>query len=123
MTKGQVIAIDGKTVRGSHNQQNGSRGDPFEIVAIPELLRLLDVSGCIVTIDAPGCQTKIAQTIRDEKADYILQVKDNQSHLKQDIQDWFAIIRIQRERRDGDQISHETCLLHQQFVSQCCLDG
>ena len=183
VTRGQVIAIDGKTVRGSHNKQLGkdaihlvsawasSNGIVMgqrkvdtksnEIVAIPELLRLLDVSGCMVTIDAMGCQTKIAQTIRDEKADYILQVKDNQRHLKQDLEDWFAygdkqafkgmqmdfhqtthktngrieirrcwvvtdplafeyirhyqgwadlnsIIRIQRERREGEQISHET---------------
>ena len=183
VTKGQVIAIDGKTVRGSHNKQLGKGAIHLvsawastngiamgqrkvdtksnEIVAIPELLRLLDVSGCIVTIDAMGCQTKIAQTIRDEKADYLLQVKDNQSHLKQDLEDWFAygdkqafkgmqmdfhqtthktngrieirrcwvvndplafeyirhyegwadlnsIIRIQRERREDQQISHET---------------
>lgn len=112
VTKGQVIAIDGKTVRGSHDKQSGKDAIHLvsawasangivmgqrkvdsksnEIVAIPELLRLLDVSGCIVTIDAMGCQKKIAQTIRDEKADYILQVKDNQAKLKQDIEDWFA---------------------------------
>jgi predicted transposase YbfD/YdcC len=61
-----------------------------EITAIPELLRLLDIAGCIVTIDAMGCQKAIAQTIRDEQADSLLRVKDNQSHLYQDIQDWFA---------------------------------
>jgi len=112
VTKGQVIAIDGKTVRRSHNKMIGKEaihlvsawasangivmgqrkvdGKSNEITAIPQLLRLLDVSGCIVTIDAMGCQTKIAQTIRDEKADYILRVKDNQSQLKQDLEDWFA---------------------------------
>ena len=52
-----------------------------EITAIPELLLLLDVSGCIVAIDARGCQKAIAQAIRDAKADYVLQVKDNQSNL------------------------------------------
>jgi predicted transposase YbfD/YdcC len=61
-----------------------------EITAIPELLRVLDVAGCIVTIDAMGCQTAIAQAIRDEKADYVLRVKDNQGNLRQDLQDWFA---------------------------------
>jgi predicted transposase YbfD/YdcC len=61
-----------------------------EITAIPELLRVLDVAGCIVTIDAMGCQKGIAQTIRDEKADYVLRVKDNQGKLHQDLQDWFA---------------------------------
>jgi predicted transposase YbfD/YdcC len=183
VTKGQVVAIDGKTARGSHDQGIGkaaihlvsawasSNGIVLgqrkvddksnEITAIPELLRLLNVSGCIVTIDAMGCQTKIAQTIRDEKADYLLRVKDNQSTLKQDLVDWFAygdsqqfvgmdmefhqtthktsgrieirrcwvvrdpvafehirhydgwadlhsIIRIQRERRDRDTVSHDT---------------
>jgi len=47
-------------------------GKSNEITAIPELLRLLNVSGCIVRIDAMGCQKQIAQTIRHEKADYIL---------------------------------------------------
>src|SRR5215207_7016646 len=101
-TRGQVVALDGKTVRGSHDKTIGKdaihmvsawasgagivlgqrkvAAKSNEITAIPELLRLLDVAGCIVTIDAMGCQTTIAQAIRDEKADYILRVKDNQGH-------------------------------------------
>lgn len=112
VTKGQVVAIDGKTVRRSHDKaigkdaihmvsawasQNGIAlgqrkvdDKSNEITAIPELLRILDVSGCIVTIDAMGCQKEIAQTIRDAKADYVLRVKDNQSNLRQDLEDWFA---------------------------------
>jgi predicted transposase YbfD/YdcC len=112
VTKGQVVALDGKTARGSHKRSAGKAaihlvnawavengivlgqrkvdGKSNEMTAIPELLRLLNVSGCIVTIDAMGCQKNIAQTIRDEKADYILCVKDNQSNLKQDLEDWFA---------------------------------
>jgi len=112
VTQGQVVAIDGKTARGSHDKAIGKDAIHLvtawasangivlgqrkvdsksnEITAIPELLRLLDVSKCIVTIDAMGCQTKIAQTIRDEKAEYILRVKDNQSTLKRDLVDWFA---------------------------------
>lgn len=112
LTSGQVIAIDGKTARRSHDKsiskdaihmvsawastngivlgQRKVDDKSNEITAIPELLRLLDVSGCVVTIDAMGCQTKIAQAIRDEKADYILWVKDNQLKLRQDIEDWFA---------------------------------
>lgn len=111
-TAGQVIAIDGKTVRGSHDKTIGKDaihmvnawasengiclgqrkvdGKSNEINAIPELLDLLNVSGCIVTIDAMGCQKKIAQKIRDRKADYVLCVKDNQGNLLRDIQDWFA---------------------------------
>jgi predicted transposase YbfD/YdcC len=112
VTKGQVIAIDGKTVRRSHDKTIGKDAIHMvsawantngitlgqrkvddksnEITAIPELLRLLNVAGCIVTIDAMGCQKKIAQAIRDEKADYVLRVKDNQGHLHQDIAEWFA---------------------------------
>lgn len=49
-----------------------------EITAIPELLKLLDIEGCTVTIDAMGCQTKIAQAIIGREADYALAVKENQ---------------------------------------------
>lgn len=112
VSKGQVIAIDGKTVRRSHDRTIGKDAIHMvnawathngialgqwktdtksnEITAIPPLLRQLNVAGCIVTVDAMGAQTKIAQTIRAEKADYVLRVKDNQSNLHQDIQDWFA---------------------------------
>jgi predicted transposase YbfD/YdcC len=112
VTQGQVVAIDGKTVRRSHDQaigqdaihlvsawasQNGiAMGQrkvddkSNEISAIPELLRLLDVSGCLVTIDAMGCQKGIAQAIRNAKADYLLRVKDNQSNLRQDLEEWFV---------------------------------
>jgi predicted transposase YbfD/YdcC len=111
ITKGQVIALDGKTLRRSHDKTIGKNAIHMvsawakesglvlgqrkvdeksnEITAIPQLLRLLNVSGCIVTIDAMGTQTKIAQAIRDEKADYVLRVKANQGYLHQDIEDWF----------------------------------
>jgi predicted transposase YbfD/YdcC len=111
-TRGQVVAIDGKTARRSHNRTIGQDAlhllgawasanrlvlgvrkveqGSNEIPAIPELLRLLDLMDCVVTIDAIGCQKNIAQAILDRKADYILAVKDNQAHLFDDIQDWFA---------------------------------
>jgi predicted transposase YbfD/YdcC len=114
------VAIDGKTARRSHDKTIGQDAIHMvsawasangivlgqrkvddksnEITAIPELLRILDISGCIVTIDAIGCQKKIAQTICDEKADDVLSVKDNQAKLHQDIQDWFAY---------GDQVKFE----------------
>ncbi|WP_119072256.1 ISAs1 family transposase [Aggregatilinea lenta] len=110
--RGHVIAIDGKTVRRSHNrtigkdathmvnawttrsgialEQGKTDAKSNEITAIPPLLRHLNVAGCIVTVDAMGAQTRFAQAIRDEKADYGLRVKDNQGHLHQHIQDWFA---------------------------------
>src|SRR5512141_2957418 len=59
-----------------------------EITAIPKLLRILEISGCLVTIDAMGCQTAIAQAIVDAGADYVLAVKDNQPTLHQAIS-WF----------------------------------
>jgi hypothetical protein len=114
VTKGQVVAIDGKTARRSHDKRNGKDAIHLvsawasengmvlgqrkvdsktnEITVIPDLLRLLNVTGCLVTIDAMGCQTGIAQAIRDEKADYLLRVKDNQAKLRQDIEDWFVAI-------------------------------
>jgi predicted transposase YbfD/YdcC len=112
VTHGQVIAIDGKTARRSHDKSIGKDAIHMvsawasangitlgqrkvddksnEITAIPQLLDLLNVTGCIVTIDAMGCQKKIAQKIRDEKADYVLCLKDNQANFLQDVHDWFA---------------------------------
>ena len=62
-----------------------------EIKAIPELLRLLDITGCIVTIDAIGTQTEIAETIVAGGADYLLAVKENQGHLYEDIHCLFEV--------------------------------
>lgn len=112
VTQGQVIAIDGKTARRSY-QDGGKKGaihmvrawasengltlgqrkvdeKSNEITAIPELLDLLNVTGCIVTIDAMGTQKKIAQKIRDRGADYVLSLKENQGKLFEDVVDWFA---------------------------------
>lgn len=105
----ETIAIDGKTMRGSKPNKT-SKNMPHivsafaatnglclgqvkvneksnEITAIPELLELLAVKGCTVTIDAMGCQTNIADKIISNKADYILAVKGNQSNLEQAILD------------------------------------
>lgn len=110
--EGQVIAIDGKRMRGSQERGLGNGAIDMvsawatenqlvlgqikvddksnEITAIPELLKLLALSGCLVTIDAIGCQKEIAKTIIDQEADYILEVKENQGHLFEDIADVFA---------------------------------
>jgi len=66
-----------------------------EITAIPELLKMLAISGCIVTIDAIGTQTNIAQTIVDAQAGYALSVKGNQGHLYEDISTLFAVDQAQ----------------------------
>ena len=111
LTQGQVIAVDGKTLRRSQDRTAGkeaihlvrawasenslvlgqTRTDAKsnEITAIPELLKLLDVSGCIVSIDAMGCQKEIAQTILEGGADYLLAVKGNQGWLYDDVRDLF----------------------------------
>lgn len=106
-----VVAIDGKTLRGSHDTR-GERAPLHlvsawaveshlvlgqvatdeksnEITAIPELLRLLDLSGCLITLDAMGCQTAIAEQILSGEADYLLAVKDNQPTLAKDLQEEF----------------------------------
>jgi predicted transposase YbfD/YdcC len=60
-----------------------------EITAIPELLALLDVSGCIVTIDAMGCQKEIARLFIEESGGYVLALKENQGQLYQEVQELF----------------------------------
>lgn len=111
-TKGMVIGLDGKTIRRSHDGVLGKSAIHMvsawagagrivlgqtkvdaksnEITALPELLKLIDVSGGIVTIDAMGCQKDIASEIVWQKADYVLAVKHNQPHLYQDIAALFA---------------------------------
>jgi len=111
LTKGQVIAIDGKQSRRSHDRATGKSPIHMvsawasenqmvlgqvkvdeksnEITAIPELLRMLEIAGCIVTIDAMGCQTEIAEKIREKEADYVLAVKGNQGNLYADLVGYF----------------------------------
>jgi len=113
LTTGQVIAIDGKKLRRSHDQAAGKAAiymvsawatqnqlvlgqtkvadKSNEITAIPELLQLLEISGCIVTMDALGTQTEIAETIVDSGGDYLLSVKENQGQLFEDIQYLFDV--------------------------------
>src|SRR5215204_4768039 len=107
-TPAGVIAIDGKTSRRSGQKTSGKApihmvsafaprqrlvlgqvkvGEKSnEIVAIPKLLDLMAVEGAVVTIDAIGCQRDIAQTILDQKADYVLALKGNQGALREDVE-------------------------------------
>jgi predicted transposase YbfD/YdcC len=104
---GKVVAIDGKTLRRSHDRRAGKSAIHMvsawasanhlllgqvkvdeksnEITAIPALLETLALGGCIVTIDAIGTQTEIARAIVDQGADYVLAVKENQGHLYEDV--------------------------------------
>jgi predicted transposase YbfD/YdcC len=74
-----------------------------EITAIPELLKLLNISGCLVTIDSMGCQKKIATEILNGKGDYLLVVKCNQKRLEQAFDDIFDLSDLQNENTYGVQ--------------------
>jgi predicted transposase YbfD/YdcC len=108
-----VIAIDGKTLRRSHDQAAGKKAlhmvsawavenrlvlaqiateeKSNEITAIPVLLRQLALAGCIVTIDAMGTQTKIAAQIIEQEGEYALALKENQENLYEEVQATFAL--------------------------------
>jgi predicted transposase YbfD/YdcC len=112
LCEGRIISVDGKTLRGSsESKEPGSfihmvsawcsenhlvlaqqkvDDKSNEITAIPALLDLLVIEGCLVTIDAMGCQIKIAEKIVDKEADYLLSVKENQEVLLDDIKEAFA---------------------------------
>lgn len=114
-TAGQVVALDGKTLRRSHDRANGQAAlhmvsawasdsglvlgqlavdeKSNEITAIPALLRLLDVAGATVTIDAMGCQTAIAAQLVAQGADYTLALKDNHPTLHHEVVETFAAAR------------------------------
>ena len=106
-----VVALDGKTVRRSMDTADG-RGPIHivsafaassrlvlsqvkvaeksnEIVALPRIIRMLDLSDCVATVDAMGCQVDVAQAVRDQRGDYILAIKDNQPTLHLETQQLF----------------------------------
>lgn len=128
-TGGKAIAIDGKVLRRSLRKKAGlpplhlvtawasesgltlgqiaCDDKSNEITAIPELLKLLDLRGCTVTIDAMGCQTEIASQIRQQRGHYVLALKGNQSGLAEDMGEFY------QQGVDGDfaglnQATHET---------------
>ncbi len=108
---GETVAIDGKSLRRSHDEKNGKSAIHMvsawasentlvlgqvktdlksnEITAIPKLIELLDLSGCIVTIDAMGCQKDIASLIISKQANYVLNLKANHGNLFNEVQDFF----------------------------------
>lgn len=108
----EIIAIDGKTLRGAHNRRKGLKAlhlvsawavshrlmlgqvktedKSNEIEAIPRLLNMLNLKNGIVTIDAMGCQKKIAKEIINQEANYVLSLKENQPTLYQDVASIFS---------------------------------
>lgn len=111
ITKGEIIPIDGKTLRRSYDSQSDKPAIHMvsawaskaglvlgqikvdektnEIKAIPKLLKLLAINNCIVTIDAMGCQKEIAKDIIKKNADYVLALKNNQGNLYKDVKLYF----------------------------------
>ena len=108
---GEVIAVDGKSARRSFDKANGKSAihvvsawasenrivlgqvkvdeKSNEITAIPELLSMLEIQNCIITIDAMGCQRAIAEMIQGKGADYVLALKGNQGTLREDVELFF----------------------------------
>jgi len=108
LTEGEIISIDGKTIRGSRGKgtksaihmvsawagtnnmllgQIKTAEKSNEITAIPKLLSVLALKGCMVTINAMSCQTAITKQVKDSGADYVIAVKGNQGQLEQDVED------------------------------------
>lgn len=123
---GEVVAIDGKTLRGSHNRSQGQRPlhlvsawaeanhlmlgqvrteeKSNEIEAIPRLLEMLDLKKCTVTLDAMGTQGEIAQKIRDKEADYVLCLKGNQGVFHEEVKAFWEDSNL----KESDYQTHET---------------
>lgn len=122
----EVVAVDGKTLRRSHDHANGksaihmvnawavgqglvlgqvkTEAKSNEITAIPELLKVLDVKGAVVTIDAMGCQKEIAKQIVDQGADYVFSLKGNQGNLHKEVQ-----LLFEDAKKDGfKNLSHDS---------------
>ena len=115
---GEVISIDGKTLRHSYDRESKKKAIHMisawantqklvlgqrkvdeksnEITAIPELIKVLELSGCIVTIDAMGTQKNIAQLIIDKGADYCLALKGNQGNIYEDVEQLFESCQAQK---------------------------
>ncbi len=118
LVAGEVVALDGKVLRRSHARSRAQQAinlvsawasakrltlgqvkvaaDSNEITAVPELLRMLDVKDCIVTVDALNTQTTIAQEIRAQGAHYVLALKDNHPHLRQAVAELCASVQAGR---------------------------
>jgi predicted transposase YbfD/YdcC len=118
-TADEVVAIDGKTMRRSHDKGKGQTAIHIvsawatrnrltlgqikvveksnEITAVPELLRLLNLKGCIVTMDALNTQKEIAREVREQGADYVLALKDNHPHLRAEVEGVFEAVLNQSQ--------------------------
>lgn len=129
LVKGEIVSIDGKTLRGSSCNSSGQKAIHMvsawanenqlvlgqiktedksnEITAIPKLLELLEIENTVVTIDAMGTQKKIAEAIIEKKADYILALKENQKTLHDNVELFFDSL-IKGEIKDIEFKKHTT---------------
>jgi predicted transposase YbfD/YdcC len=149
-TRGQVVPIDGKTLRRSFDSAGGQPplhlvsawaaenrlvlgaipvdDKSNEITAIPSLLEILELSGAIVTIDAMGCQKEIAAKAREKGADYVLAVKDNQPHLYADLSDHFDRVLedeeiLPRSRRHATREKNRGRAEHRTYIATPVPEG
>lgn len=135
------IAIDGKTMRGSFDTfterlsqhvvsaygnesglvlaQVATAEKSNEITAIPQLLSLLDLQGCLVTIDAMGAQRAIAQQIIDAKGDYLLAIKGNQGSLHEEIVENFEKVGVQDDSYEVEEINKDHGRLEKRHYITC----
>lgn len=128
----EIIAVDGKTIRRACKKSNGNKATHIvsawaksnslvlgqlkvdeksnEITAIPELLQLLDIKDCIITIDAMGTQSEIVKTIVKSEADYVLALKENQGTLHSDVELYFdeEILTKSQKELEAEQVYYKT---------------
>ena len=127
LSDGEIIALDGKTHRRSHDRKRGVKAlhmvsawacrngvvlgqvkteeKSNEIVAVPQLLEKLELKGCIVTLDAMGCQRSIAKQVKEGGGDYVLALKRNQPELDREVREYFEV--AEEADLDGSEIGHE----------------
>jgi predicted transposase YbfD/YdcC len=138
----EIVPLDGKTLRHSFDTATGKAAIPVvsawatknrlvlgqvkvddksnEITAIPVLLLLLDLSGCILTWDAMGCQKRIATQITQQKGQYLLALKENHSALYQDVQALFEHAQQWRWENCPHDQCEQTDYAHARLETRCC---
>ena len=130
--EGEIIALDGKTHRRTHDRKRGVKAlhmvsawgcrngvvlgqvktdeKSNEIAAVPELLEKLELKGCIVTLDAMGCQRALAKQVKEGDGEYVLTLKRNQPELEREVRGYFEVAGEEdydRPENDNEETSEE----------------